>query len=243
MHVLMLAIHQAPHVVRLPPHAVSPAPSPDVTVLMSPAISIVAVTWTDALTAVSTALLALLAGVSAFYAWQLWQTASQQLIDASRSASEQLAEMRRATNSDIQLRVLERCDEFGLRQAELRIGALYGAGPLKTYDGFALWMKGQTAEKRSEVMTNINQVISSYEQIGLVVRRVPSVSDVVVEHLSLRAPQMWNCLKALIDHTREQSPLVSVDFENLAIACSEFAERSGVRGGNNLFDLSSNAGQ
>jgi hypothetical protein len=172
--------------------------------------------WTDTVVAVSTFGLAVLALASAIYARLLWL-----------EARKQFAELKRSTDTDVTLRILERCDELRLTEAEAYVRQIHRDGTLLSFAIYVDWLQSLPSAERARAMARVNDVFTLYEQIGMVVRKVPSCQDVVIEHLALRAPEMLRFLRALLDESRKNAPLNSCEFERLALACDAFATRSG----------------
>lgn len=170
--------------------------------------------WTDVVAALSTLALAVLALASAVYARRLW-------IESQR----QFTELRRATDTDIALRLLDRCDAPHLTEAEQILNEFFTRWPSPNWTAFDNAMKALADADRSKVWQSAMLVLTEYEHIGLVARHVPAAGDILVDYLYLRATQSFDELRPIILRHREREPASYNEFERFAARCRDFAAR------------------
>jgi hypothetical protein len=170
----------------------------------------------DVVTASATVALALLALASAIYARRLW-------IEATK----QFAEMERSTDLDIALRLLARCDDPEIVDAEGHLGDLQRAGVFASRDSLSTWLRNTNSDLKAQTQKETAKIFTLYEHVGIVVRKVPATTEILVDYLCLRVPALWDSLSVIVELDRNMAPVCHGEFEQLAKACREFAERSG----------------
>jgi hypothetical protein len=166
--------------------------------------------WTDAVAAVSTLALAALALASAVYARRLWV-----------ESQKQFAELRRSTDTDIALRMLDRCDESALTDAEQILTEFFTRWPSPSWEAFDRALSALADADRVKVWQSAMLVLTEYEHIGLVARHFPAAGDILVDYLCLRATQSFDALRPVVAHHRERGPAAHNDFERFAGLCRQ----------------------
>jgi hypothetical protein len=169
----------------------------------------------ESITAGATVALAALALASAIYARLLWL-----------EARKQFEELKRSTDMDVVLRMLARCDDPDVIQAEQGIKELNRAGALASRAQLEAWAAGQPVETRNNAARFISTILTTFEHVGVVARNVPSAAAVLIDYLSLRAPELYDDLASIIDEDRQRTPLAHSDFKALSDSCREFAVRT-----------------
>jgi hypothetical protein len=169
----------------------------------------------DYITPWATVALAILALVSAIYARRLW-------IEATK----QFAESKRSTDLDIALRMLDTCDAPGLVEAERIVGALHREGTLTSLESFRTWFKSASEDQKSKAKEAISSVLTVYEHLGIVVRKAPAISDILVDYLCLRVPILFDSLRVIVQADRGIGPTAHCEFEGFAEACRAFAKQT-----------------
>jgi len=167
----------------------------------------------EVVTAGATVALAILAFASAVYAKRLWL-----------EARAQFSELKRSTDMDIALRMLQRCDQRDLIIAEQLIEESGLSG--QPVGGLAVlrWLKEMPDVERERLEKATNVVLHAYEHIGIVVRTSPAVEKILADYLCLRAPVMFDCLKPIISIDRLRSKIVHAEFEEFVAVCREVAK-------------------
>lgn len=133
----------------------------------------------------------------------------------------------RATDSDISLRLLERCDTKELRDGESVVAWLNMHGHLASYKAFFDWLNANP-RGADEAASAVRKVSAHYEFVGQVVRLTnrPQVTKQIVNYLMLACPAAFDKLKSLIaDQRAKGSPSSLEEFEWLSTACSAAASR------------------
>jgi hypothetical protein len=171
--------------------------------------------WTDVVAALSTFVLAALALASAIYARRLWL-----------ESQKQFAELRRSTDTDIALRMLERCDAPALTDAEQILTEFFTRWPSPDWATFDRSLNGLAEADRLKVWQSAMLVLTEYEHIGLVARHVPAAGDMLADYLSIRAVQSFDDLKPVIARHKDREPASHNEFEHFVAKCRQRGHQS-----------------